>query len=102
MSDNDSSKDGCSCGCGGCIWSIAVPTFIVFLVLKLTETVDWPWLWVCSPLWIALVASVVLGFFAMVFGLGIIAVVLGTVAAAVGLEGLSNRISRRRTDDEQG
>jgi len=26
--------------------------FIVFLVLKLTHTIDWSWWWVTSPLWI--------------------------------------------------
>lgn len=26
--------------------------FIVFLVLKLTEVVDWSWWWVAAPLWI--------------------------------------------------
>lgn len=26
--------------------------FLVFLVLKLTEAIDWPWLWVTAPLWI--------------------------------------------------
>jgi len=26
--------------------------FIVFLVLKLTDVIDWRWIWVCSPLWI--------------------------------------------------
>ena len=26
--------------------------FIVFLVLKLTNTIDWSWWWVTSPLWI--------------------------------------------------
>lgn len=26
--------------------------FIVFLVLKLTENIDWSWFWVTSPLWI--------------------------------------------------
>lgn len=25
---------------------------IVFLVLKLTKTIDWSWWWVLSPLWI--------------------------------------------------
>ena len=25
--------------------------FIVFLVLKLTETIDWSWWWVTAPLW---------------------------------------------------
>lgn len=28
--------------------------FIVFLVLKLTGTVDWSWWWVTAPLWIPL------------------------------------------------
>lgn len=26
--------------------------FIVFLILKLAEAIDWSWLWVLSPLWI--------------------------------------------------
>lgn len=26
--------------------------FLVFLVLKLTETIDWSWWWVLAPLWI--------------------------------------------------
>ena len=26
--------------------------FIVFLILKLTHTIDWSWWWVTSPLWI--------------------------------------------------
>lgn len=26
--------------------------FIVFLVLKLTEAIDWSWWWVAAPLWI--------------------------------------------------
>lgn len=28
--------------------------FVVFLVLKLTGTIDWSWWWVTSPLWISL------------------------------------------------
>lgn len=33
--------------------------FIVFLVLKLTNVIDWSWWWVTSPLWIpfALIAA---------------------------------------------
>lgn len=27
--------------------------FIVFLVLKLTDVIDWSWWWVTSPLWIS-------------------------------------------------
>lgn len=25
---------------------------IVFIVLKLTKTITWPWVWVLSPIWI--------------------------------------------------
>ena len=28
--------------------------FIVFLILKLTDNIDWSWWWVTSPLWIPL------------------------------------------------
>lgn len=31
---------------------------IIFLVLKLTGVIDWPWIWVLSPLWIGLALSV--------------------------------------------
>lgn len=27
--------------------------FILFLILKLTHTIDWTWWWVASPLWIS-------------------------------------------------
>lgn len=26
--------------------------FVIFLILKLTHTIDWSWWWVTSPLWI--------------------------------------------------
>ena len=32
--------------------SLGTILFIVFLVLKLTETIDWSWWWVTAPLWI--------------------------------------------------
>lgn len=28
--------------------------FLIFLVLKLTNTIDWSWWWVTSPIWIPL------------------------------------------------
>lgn len=44
--------------------SISLPgiLFLIFLVLKLTNNIDWSWWWVTSPLWIpiALVISGVL------------------------------------------
>lgn len=33
--------------------SFLLTLFIVFLVLKLTGNVSWPWLWVTCPLWAA-------------------------------------------------
>lgn len=29
--------------------------FLVFLVLKLTNVIDWSWWWVTSPLWIPII-----------------------------------------------
>jgi hypothetical protein len=34
--------------------------FIVFLILKLTGTIDWSWWWVTSPLWVPLTLGVVI------------------------------------------
>lgn len=34
--------------------------FLIFLVLKLTNTIDWSWWWVCSPLWIPLSLVIVI------------------------------------------
>lgn len=45
--------------------------FIVFLVLKLTGTIDWSWWWVTSPLWIPLVLAVTI-----LSVIGIIALIL--------------------------
>ena len=43
--------------------------FIVFLILKLTHTIDWSWWWVTAPLWIPLgfviIALVILGIIAI-------------------------------------
>ena len=31
---------------------IGTVLFVVFLILKLTGVISWPWVWVCAPLWI--------------------------------------------------
>ena len=36
----------------GTAFNLPAVLFIVFLVLKLTDTIDWSWWWVTSPLWI--------------------------------------------------
>ena len=46
--------------------------FVVFLVLKLTETIDWSWWWVTAPLWIpvglVLVIAIIAGILSAIFG----------------------------------
>lgn len=44
--------------------------FIVFLILKLTDVIDWSWWWVTAPLWIPLGITVI--------GVVIAAVIIGT------------------------
>ena len=38
---------------------IGMILFIVFLVLKLTNVIDWSWVWVISPLWIPFALGIV-------------------------------------------
>ena len=46
-------KENTSSGMG-----IGMVLFIVFLVLKLTDVINWSWWWVTSPLWIPFVAAI--------------------------------------------
>lgn len=41
---------------------------IIFVVLKLTNNIDWSWVWVLSPIWITLIIGV--GLFAIVLIVG--------------------------------
>lgn len=40
---------------------------IVFIALKLTDTIDWSWIWVLSPLWLPV--ALVVALFAIVYPL---------------------------------
>ena len=40
--------------------SFASILFLIFLVLKLTNYIDWSWWWVSSPLWITAILYVVI------------------------------------------
>ena len=60
------SKENTSNGMG-----IGMVLFIVFLVLKLTGTIDWNWWWVTSPLWIPFVAAI-----AIIGIAGVIAIII--------------------------
>ena len=39
---------------------LAVPVFIVFLVLKLCGVIAWSWVWVCFPLIVFAIASLLI------------------------------------------
>lgn len=34
--------------------------FLIFLVLKLVDVIDWSWWWITAPLWIPLVIGIIL------------------------------------------
>lgn len=53
MSDTKSSASSSGIGFTGLLQ-------IVFIVLKLTKTIDWSWGWVLSPLWISAIIGVLL------------------------------------------
>ena len=59
-------KENTSSGVG-----IGMILFIVFLVLKLTGTIDWSWWWVTSPLWIPFAAAI-----AIIGVAGLIAIII--------------------------
>jgi hypothetical protein len=51
MSNNNSSSGG---------MGFCSVLFLIFLVLKLTNTIDWSWWWVTSPLWIGSALSILI------------------------------------------
>ena len=44
---------------------------LIFITLKLTNFIDWPWIWVLSPAWIPIAAILVLIFVAALCGVDI-------------------------------
>lgn len=55
--------------------SLTFVVFIVFLILKLTNNIDWSWWWVTSPLWLPFLAA--LGVICLILVIAIILVILG-------------------------
>ncbi|MDB4285866.1 hypothetical protein N9933_01030 [bacterium] len=49
--------------------SLGTFLFLIFLVLKLTNYIDWSWWWVTSPLWISLLLSL---FFVLIIAIATI------------------------------
>ena len=69
MSSNSNTSNGVSLG---------TVLFLIFLMLKLTDKIDWSWWWVTSPLWIPvalglsiLVLAFLLVIVALSFGMSI-------------------------------
>jgi hypothetical protein len=44
---------------------------IVFIVLKLTGSIDWSWWWVVAPLWLPITVAVVIFLFVGLIGIAI-------------------------------
>ena len=41
--------------------------FLIFMVLKLTNYIDWSWWWVTAPLWIPILILGIVGLIAIVY-----------------------------------
>lgn len=41
---------------------------LIFITLKLTDYIDWSWVWVLSPLWISILLAIVIGFLIVSMG----------------------------------
>ena len=39
--------------------SLSIILFIVFLILKLINVIDWRWWWITSPLWIGAILAII-------------------------------------------
>jgi uncharacterized membrane protein YtjA (UPF0391 family) len=53
MGNNNNNNAGGGMGLGTIL-------FLIFLVLKLTNYIDWSWWWVSSPLWITAILYIVI------------------------------------------
>ena len=51
MSSNNNTSNGVSLG---------TVLFLIFLILKLTDKIDWSWWWVISPLWAPITAVILI------------------------------------------
>jgi len=58
MANNNNSSNGLGFG---------TVLFLVFLVLKLTNYIDWSWWWVTAPLWIPILIIGIIGLIAVYY-----------------------------------
>lgn len=63
---------------------LGLPTilWIIFLILKLTNVIDWKWYWVFSPIWIT--AGLAILFFIFI-GFILLAAVIGILSTSAGV-----------------
>lgn len=53
-----------------------MPLALVFIILKLTNVIAWPWLWVLAPIWlIPTLIGAIIGLFAIV---GLLVIIVGS------------------------
>jgi hypothetical protein len=43
-----------------------ITLFIIFFILKMTDTIDWSWIWVTSPLWLPISLIILIGILSVV------------------------------------
>jgi hypothetical protein len=58
MADSKSSSNGLGIG---------TILFLIFMVLKLTNYIDWSWWWITAPLWIPIIILGVVGLIAILY-----------------------------------
>jgi len=58
MTDSKSSSSGLGIG---------TILFLIFMVLKLTNYIDWSWWWVTAPLWVPIIILGVVGLIAIFY-----------------------------------
>jgi hypothetical protein len=58
MADSKSSSSGLGLG---------TVLFLIFMVLKLTNYIDWSWWWITAPLWIPIIILGVVGLIALFY-----------------------------------
>jgi hypothetical protein len=83
MSDSNSSSNGIGLG---------TVLAIVFMVLKLTDNIDWSWWWVFSPIWIPI---------ALVFVIGVPVAIVRSIRKARAKNSFASVVRRAPQDRKQ-
>lgn len=64
-------------GCG--LWSLGCFLTILFVILKFAGVIGWSWLWVLSPLWIAIGVYVLVYVLIIGFLIGVVGVLVAAM-----------------------